>query len=435
MSYNPCISRDANQWITFGVLVSSTPTTIDRQAPTVFLSYASEDRQVARRLGDALRGLGLEVWYDESELGGGDAWDQKIRKQIRDCDYFMALISAQTEARHEGYFRREWRFAVERTLDMADDHLFLLPVVIDDTDQARARVPEKFLSVQWLRVPGGAPTAALELLCRRLTSGHTAEAPTVKRSAPRPTESPAKAKAVDPPLVLPEFPREEPGQRTRFFFHVAGWSLQSAWAFFSRLPRWVRVLLYIWFIGIILSKGCTSSRHHTSADESSPEVSSVQAQKLKAIAEQYKAKADVAKLGAQIAHDLSNETGAKPRRNPLLVVPFAASAGDEAGAKFADAAFAQVYGRLSISHERYVGLEPLASHDLSLAMDRARELHSTYVLWGTVDGQGASQSLTVKIVEVDDGSVEWSKSYAAQGADPIKIAADVNSHVPALDDE
>ncbi len=89
---------------------------------SVFLSYASEDRQAAQLLRDALPGYGLDVWYDESEIGGGEAWDQKIRRQIRECDYFMALVSAQTEARHEGYFRREWRLAVERTLDMADDH-------------------------------------------------------------------------------------------------------------------------------------------------------------------------------------------------------------------------------------------------------------------------------------------------------------------------
>src|SRR6204780_3596688 len=148
------------------------------RAPTVFLSYASSDREAARVLRDALPTFGMEVWYDESDLGGGDIWDQKIRKQIRECDYFMPLISANTEARHEGYFRREWRLAVERTLDMADDHLFLLPVVIDATDESRARVPEKFLAVQWLRLPGGQTSPALEALCRRLGSG---DAPPVDR--------------------------------------------------------------------------------------------------------------------------------------------------------------------------------------------------------------------------------------------------------------
>jgi hypothetical protein len=114
---------------------------------SVFISYASEDRPAARLLRDRLTAAGLDAWYDESELGGGDTWDQKIRRQIRECDYFMPVISATTDRRKEGYFRREWRLAVERTLDMADDVLFLLPVVIDDTAESSARVPEKFLSV------------------------------------------------------------------------------------------------------------------------------------------------------------------------------------------------------------------------------------------------------------------------------------------------
>jgi len=102
----------------------------------VFLSYASEDRQAARLLRDALPDYGLDVWYDESDIGGGEAWDQKIRRQIRECDYFMPLVSVQTEARHEGYFRREWRLAVERTLDMADDHPFLLtPASLDENSR------------------------------------------------------------------------------------------------------------------------------------------------------------------------------------------------------------------------------------------------------------------------------------------------------------
>ncbi len=173
--------------------------------PSVFLSYASEDREAARSIGDALTGFGLDVWLDQSELGGGDAWDQKIRKQIRECDYFMPIISAQTEARHEGYFRREWRLAVERTLDMADDHLFLLPVVIDDTIESQARVPDKFLTVQWLRLPAGRPTPALEALCRRIASGAVIDpqpprAPAVRRARTYPPFSTGGARSATAPL-------------------------------------------------------------------------------------------------------------------------------------------------------------------------------------------------------------------------------------------
>jgi hypothetical protein len=68
----------------------------------VFLSYASEDAEVARRICDALHGIGAEVWFDQRELRGGDAWDQKIRRQIHDCALFVPVVSANTEALLEG---------------------------------------------------------------------------------------------------------------------------------------------------------------------------------------------------------------------------------------------------------------------------------------------------------------------------------------------
>ena len=51
-------------------------------AKAIFLSYASQDAAVAGRIGDALREAGLEVWFDQSELRGGDAWDQLIPRPM-----------------------------------------------------------------------------------------------------------------------------------------------------------------------------------------------------------------------------------------------------------------------------------------------------------------------------------------------------------------
>ena len=86
----------------------------------VFLSYASQDAESAKRICDTLRAAGVEVWFDQSELRGGDAWDAKIRKQIMECALFVPVISANTQARREGYLRREWKPAVARTRNMAD---------------------------------------------------------------------------------------------------------------------------------------------------------------------------------------------------------------------------------------------------------------------------------------------------------------------------
>ena len=43
-------------------------------------------------------------WFDQSELRGGDAWDQKIRKQIHDCALFIPVISHNTHDRARGVF-------------------------------------------------------------------------------------------------------------------------------------------------------------------------------------------------------------------------------------------------------------------------------------------------------------------------------------------
>jgi hypothetical protein len=63
---------------------------------TVFLSYASEDSEAARRICAAVQTRGIEVWFDQSDLRGGDVWDQMIRRQIKDCALFVPLCQAAT---------------------------------------------------------------------------------------------------------------------------------------------------------------------------------------------------------------------------------------------------------------------------------------------------------------------------------------------------
>ncbi|MEO8344282.1 MAG: TIR domain-containing protein [Betaproteobacteria bacterium] len=134
----------------------------------VFLSYASQDAEVARRICDALRAAGLDVWFDQSKLRGGEAWDASIRKQIKECALFVPIISANTQAREEGYFRLEWKLAVDRSHLMVDDKEFLLPVVIDAIGDANARVPEKFRDVQWTRLDAGVSVEAFAERARQL---------------------------------------------------------------------------------------------------------------------------------------------------------------------------------------------------------------------------------------------------------------------------
>jgi hypothetical protein len=121
----------------------------------VFLSYASQDAVAAQKICDALRAAGVEVWFDQSELRGGDVWDQKIRREINDCALFVPVISASTSSRHEGYFRLEWDLADQRTHMMARNRAFIVPVCLDAIPGRAADLPESFHRAQWTRLPAG----------------------------------------------------------------------------------------------------------------------------------------------------------------------------------------------------------------------------------------------------------------------------------------
>ncbi len=168
-------------------------------ANAVFLSYASQDADAARRICAALRAIGLDVWFDQSALRGGDAWDASIRRQIKECSLFVPIISANTQTREEGYFRLEWKLAVDRSHLMAEDKAFLLPVVIDATLDGSARVPEKFREVHWTHLPAGEAAADFAEQVHRLLSDGAVQ-PQVKSSRAEPA---ATATVPTPAVATP----------------------------------------------------------------------------------------------------------------------------------------------------------------------------------------------------------------------------------------
>ena len=131
------------------------PPAVEMPDNAVFISYAREDVAAVQRLKAQLDLAGINVWFDMERLESGDDYDRKIRKNIARCAYFIPIVSASTERRLEAYFRREWSYAVDRSRNMADGAVFLLPVVIDDTVEVRAQVPDKFKAAHFTQLPGG----------------------------------------------------------------------------------------------------------------------------------------------------------------------------------------------------------------------------------------------------------------------------------------
>ena len=63
--------------------------------PDVFISYAHDDRALARRFADALGAEGLAVWWDDS-LRSGEAYDQVIEQALRDASAVVVLWSRKS---------------------------------------------------------------------------------------------------------------------------------------------------------------------------------------------------------------------------------------------------------------------------------------------------------------------------------------------------
>jgi hypothetical protein len=121
----------------------------------VFISYAREDLPAVQQIKAGLEAAGVTTWFDMDRLEVGDDYDRKIQRNIARCSYFIPIVSATTQRRLEGYFRREWSYAIDRVRNMADGALFILPVTIDATEAASALVPDKFKALHFTQLDGG----------------------------------------------------------------------------------------------------------------------------------------------------------------------------------------------------------------------------------------------------------------------------------------
>ncbi len=135
----------------------------------IFLSYASQDRAAVLELKANLEAAGLEVWYDQRRLEAGDLYEKKIRRNIEACAFFFPIISASACQRLEGYYRKEWFWAIERSKRFESSYPFIQPIVVDDVPYEAQGIPDEFANRHWQRFEGGVPTPEfLDLTKRRI---------------------------------------------------------------------------------------------------------------------------------------------------------------------------------------------------------------------------------------------------------------------------
>ncbi len=135
------------------------PPELEMPAGAIFMSYAREDEEAARRLKAGLERHGCVVWYDRERLKPGGNWANHLQDEVKGrCSLFLSVVSRTTENAPAGYFHQERNWAAEWSAMFSEGEEFYVPVIIDDSPLPAKREPRSFRNVQATILPDGEVT-------------------------------------------------------------------------------------------------------------------------------------------------------------------------------------------------------------------------------------------------------------------------------------
>jgi hypothetical protein len=116
----------------------------------VFISYSRKDIDFARKLATDLEKAGFDVWWDISDLKGGDDWVRTIPSAIESSQYFIILLSPDSIASQ--WVEREYLHALNLRLKV-------IPILIRP-----CTVPFALANINYIDFTGPEPVASLNRL-------------------------------------------------------------------------------------------------------------------------------------------------------------------------------------------------------------------------------------------------------------------------------
>lgn len=110
----------------------------------VFLCHASTDKPKVRELYRYLKRRGINPWFDEEHLVGGQDWQVEIPKALATSDAIIICLTKNSVDK-EGYIQKEIKFALDKALEMPEGRIFLIPVKFEECE-----VPFSLSRYQWV---------------------------------------------------------------------------------------------------------------------------------------------------------------------------------------------------------------------------------------------------------------------------------------------
>lgn len=99
----------------------------------IFISYAREDSEAARRLYDDLKKSGLIPWLDKESLIPGQNWKNSIKIAIKNSRFVIAILSSNSVGKR-GYIQKEFKYGLDVLDEFPESQIFVIPVRLDDCE-------------------------------------------------------------------------------------------------------------------------------------------------------------------------------------------------------------------------------------------------------------------------------------------------------------
>lgn len=100
---------------------------------SVFISYASEDINLALRIKNRLIDERIFPWFDKDDLKYGDNWEQDIKKNLKEVDFAFILYTPALTNKKDSFVNKEIYYAIERSREIRGS--FIIPILTFDISQ------------------------------------------------------------------------------------------------------------------------------------------------------------------------------------------------------------------------------------------------------------------------------------------------------------
>jgi hypothetical protein len=114
---------------------------------SVFISYATPDRERIVPFYNFLSAEGFDVWMDFHRLKPGQVWDYEIKRALEKASIVVVFVSNNSVDRR-GYAQREIKLALDRAFEKLGDDIYIIPVILDE----EVAIPEQLRDVQVTKI-------------------------------------------------------------------------------------------------------------------------------------------------------------------------------------------------------------------------------------------------------------------------------------------